>query len=117
MLAPTTVTPAQLAAASAAETSRVNRAVEARVAREAAAAAEREAAQAAVGAAELSDYREHARAAWLGSGGSAAEFNDSWPELKRRHLSELAVSKLSAHDRLIEQTKAEMRASGRYSRM
>ena len=116
-LAPTTVTPAQMAEARAAELERIDRAVADREAREAAACASREASQAELGARELAEYRERASAAWLGSGGTRAEFNDAWTELKRRHLTEQADSKLTAHDRLVQQTMREMRASGRYSKL
>jgi len=116
-LAPTTITNEQMAEARAAETARINRAVEARLERESAARAEQARLDAERGQAELDDYREHASAAWLGSGGTRAEFADVWPEIKRRHLIEQASTKLTAYDRLVEQTKAEMRASGRYAKL
>ena len=116
-LAPSTITLEQMAEARAAELERINRAVADREAREAAACASREASQAELGAAELAEYRERASAAWLGSGGTWAEFADAWPEIKRRHLAEQAKTKMTARERLIEQTKREMLESGRYVRM
>jgi len=115
--ATTTVTPAQMAEARAAETARINRAVEARLEQEAAARAEQARLAAEHGARELETYREAARGAILGSGGSAADFERLWPELRSARLKGQAETKLTAHDRLVEQTKAEMRASGRYSKL
>jgi len=106
-----------MAASREAEHARILKAVEAHQAQEAAAAAERERSDAERGTLELADYREAASAAWLGSGGTRAEFNDAWPELKRRYLTEQADSKLSATERLVEREKDALRASGRYSRM
>jgi len=116
-LAPTSVTPEQMAEARVAETARITKAVEAREQQEAAARAERERIAAELGQAELEDYREAARAAIMGSGGSAGDFERLWPELRAARLKDQAVSTLTAHARLVEQTKQEMRASGRYSKL
>jgi len=116
-LAPSVVTTEQLAAANVAETARIERAVEAREAREADARAKQAQLDAEHGAAELESYREQARAAILGSGGSAADFERLWPELRAARLKDQAESRLTAHGRLIEKTKREMLESGRYVRM
>ena len=116
-LAPTTITIEQMAEAREAEQERIERAVAGQAALEASARSERERIAAEHGAAELESYREAARAAILGSGGSASDFERLWPELRSARLKGQAETKLTAHERLIEQTKAEMRASGRYSRM
>ena len=117
MLAPTVVTPEALAAGRAAEAARINRAVAARLEQEASARATLERIDAERGARELEAYHARARAAWLGSGGTASEFNDAWPELKRRHLTAQTVEGLTATDRLVEREASALRASGRYSRM
>ena len=116
-LAATTVSNEQLAAANVAETARINRAVEAREQQEAAARAERERAQAALGAAELADYHDRARSAWLGSGGTTSDFAAAWPALRTRYLTEKTVEGLSARDRLISKTRQEMLASGRFPKL
>jgi len=115
-LAPTTITPEQLAAAGELERLRINRAVEARLAREDEQRAERERLAQERGQLELDHYRGQARAALLSSGGTSADFERLWPELRAEHLKETAESKLTAQQRLIEQTKREMRASGRFSK-
>jgi hypothetical protein len=117
MLAPTTVTPAQMAAAREAETARINRAVDARLAQEAAARAARERSAAESGEAELDAYKSAARAALLGSGGSAGDFERLWPELRSARLKAQADSKLGAQDRLIAREADALRRSGRYTRM
>jgi hypothetical protein len=113
---PTRVTKEELARAREAETARLAMAIADREAKEAAARAERERIAAEQGAAELDAYRERARAAILSSGGSAADFEKSWPDLKLEYLKEQARSRMTHHERLVEQTKQEMRASGRFER-
>ncbi len=103
--APTTITREQLAAAGEAERERINRAVEARLAREDEQRAEQARLDAERGAAELDAYRDQARAAILGSGGTSADFERLWPELRSAHLKDTAESKLTSQQRLIEQTK------------
>ncbi len=115
-LAPTTITPEQLAAAGELERLRINRAVEARLAREDEQRAEQARRDAERGQLELDHYRGQARAALLSSGGTSADFERLWPELRAEHLKETAESKLTAQQRLIEQTKKVMRASGRFTR-
>ncbi len=115
-LAPTTITREQLAAAGEAERERIDRAVEARLAREDEQRAEQARRDAERGQLELDSYRDQARAAILGSGGTSADFERLWPELRAEHLKETAESKLTSQQGLIEQTKAEMRASGRFTK-
>jgi hypothetical protein len=115
-LAPTTVTPESLAAAGEAERLRINRAVEAREEREAAARAEQARRDAERGQLELDHYRDQARAAILSSGGTSADFERLWPDLRAAYLKDTAEAKLTSQQGLIEQTKAEMRASGRFTR-
>jgi len=112
---PTVVTPAELAASRQAADARIQAAVDARVKREAAAGAERERRQAEQGAAALEAFRSEARAAFPASGGTAGEFVDAWPRLKRDHLTERAAERLTLEQRTIEATKEQLKATGRYS--
>jgi hypothetical protein len=103
------VTPAQLAAAQQAEHARLAQAIKDREQREAEARAERERIAAEQGAAELDAYRERARAAVLSSGGSSADFEKTWPDLKLEWLKEQARSRMTHHERLVERAKDELR--------
>jgi len=71
--------------------------------------------EAEAGTAQLEAYRAEARSAWLSSGGSAAEFVDAWPRLKQAHLTEAAKERITRQERVLEQSKADLRESGRYS--
>ncbi len=116
-LAPTRVSVEEMAASREAEQARVEKAVEAHAALEASARAERERIDAEHGTLELEDYHDRARSAWLGNGGTAADFTDSWPELRRRYLTEKTAEGLTAFDRTVEVEKAALRRSGRYGPM
>jgi hypothetical protein len=112
---PTVVTNEQLEAARRAESERITKAVERRKADEAAHRAEQARLAHEAGAAELEAFRRQAHAAWLSSGGDEAGFAANWPTLRDEHLREAAMSRMGERERLVEQEKAALRASGRYS--
>jgi hypothetical protein len=112
---PTRVTNEQLEAGRQAHARRIAAAVAERERQEAEHKAEAARREAEAGTAELEAYREQAKAAWLSSGGTAVEFSDNWPRLKRDYLAEAAKEKLTRHERLVAQSIEELKATGRYS--
>jgi hypothetical protein len=71
----------------------------------AAEAKRREQAAHARGLAELEEYREQCRRAFLDASGTVDEFGKSWPEMKAEYLKRAAVERLTAADKLREQMR------------
>ena len=86
-----------------------------RLAREAEQAAARDRLDAERGAAELDAYRTEARASMRASGGSSADFERLWPELRGDYLKARALQRMGARERRAEEMYRKMggRASQR----
>ena len=77
-------------------------------AKEAEQAAARDRLDAERGQAELDGYRTEARASMRASGGSSADFDRLWPELKSDHLKARALERLGAKGRRVQELYERM---------